>query len=369
MRKPVVRLLCAAGILVMMACGAYALGTGDSLITLSYLRDVFMPQAVEAGEEAAEELLQETYDQASSSLDEIQRDAIAQLTGEEGEALYSAALQAQEWHDGDFVELFTGSGALMLNGTATVTHNGAFIDVTEGVEVASGDQLKSNHRYLVGEDTQAWIGILSGAASIGVQGSYEFTDGGIKATPFYDVSQLDWYYGPVSYVYENELFSGMNDHHFGPSAAMNRAMLMTVLYKMAGAPEDEMAAADIQFDDVAESAWYAPYVKWGASQGITAGTGPTTFSPEMQVTRQQVVVLLYSFARNYLGLELTEGADLSGYQDLSQASDWAQEALSWAVAEGVLSSSSADSLTLSPLKSANRAEVATMLRAFAEKIL
>lgn len=188
--------------------------------------------------------------------------------------------------------------------------------------------------------------------------------------PFYDVCQTDWYYAPVDYVYRNTLFSGMDEHHFGPSSAMNRAMLMD------GALPDgwerrkrRLSAPGVTFADVPESAWYAPYVKWGAEQGITAGTGADTFSPEQQVTRQQVAALLYSFTTSYLGLEAAEGADLSGYQDLGQASDWAYNALSWAVAEGIISSSSADSLTLSPQKSANRAEVATMLRAFAEKII
>ena len=152
-------------------------------------------------------------------------------------------------------------------------------------------------------------------------------------------------------------------------SAMNRAMLMTVLYQMAGAPKEELENASVTFADVPESAWYAPYVKWGAEQGITAGTGADTFSPEQQVTRQQVAALLYSFTTSYLGLEAAEGADLSGYQDLGQASEWAHNALSWAVAEGIISSSSTDGLTLSPQKSANRAEVATMLRAFAEKII
>ena len=150
---------------------------------------------------------------------------------------------------------------------------------------------------------------------------------------------------------------------------MNRAMLMTVLYQMAGAPAGELQAADVHFDDVPDSAWYADYVKWGAAQGITAGTGENTFSPEQQVTRQQVVTLLYSFTRSYLGLTPGAGADLSGYQDLGQVSSWALEAMAWAVGEGIVSSSSADALTLSPELNANRAEVATMLRAFSEKIL
>jgi hypothetical protein len=146
-------------------------------------------------------------------------------------------------------------------------------------------------------------------------------------------------------------------------------MLMTVLYQLAGAPAQELSAAGATFADVPAAAWYAPYVSWGASQSITGGTSPTTFSPDQQVTRQQVAVLLYSFATNYLGKTMDKRADLSAYQDLAQADEWAKDALSWAVAQGVMSSSSADALTLSPLKSANRAEVATMLRAFSEKSL
>ena len=112
--------------------------------------------------------------------------------------------------------------------------------------------------------------------------------------------------------------------------------------------------------------WSRPKSK-KAHRALSAGEN--TFSPEQQVTRQQVVTLLYSFTRSYLGLTPGAGADLSGYQDLGQVSSWALEAMAWAVGEGIVSSSSADALTLSPELNANRAEVATMLRAFSEKIL
>ncbi|MGE4276871.1 MAG: S-layer homology domain-containing protein [Lawsonibacter sp.] len=369
MKKSAARLLCAVGALVLMACGALALSSGDSLVTLSYLKDTFLPAAVETGAEAANAKLQETYDSAKSSLDELQQSYLAEATGGETGTLYSATLQARSWNEGAVVVLPTGSGVLVLAGGVTVSHSGTVIDVTAGAEVASGNRLTANHRYLVGEDTTAQMTVLSGAAQMGVQGSYEVTDQGTETTPFYDICRTDWYYAPVNYVYANSLFSGMDENHFGPDSAMNRAMLMTVLYRMAGSPTSQLQSAGVSFADVQDSDWYAPYVKWGAAQGITAGTGANTFSPEQQVTRQQVVVLLYSFAANYLGLNLTDGADLSDYQDFAETSDWAREALSWAVAEGVISSSSADALTLSPQKNANRAEVATMLRAFSEKIL
>jgi len=368
MKRSAVRLMCAVGVLLLLACGAYALVTGDSIITLSHLTDVFLPKAVTQGEAAMEAALQEGYNSQKANLDQAQKEALGRFTGEESALLYSPHLGPRDWSDGDTVTVTTGSGVLLAAGSAGVLHQGAFIDVTEGAEVPSGAVLTPGHRYLAGEDTTAEVTIISGAAQLGVQGSYDALHSGQPATPFYDVCRTDWYYEPVSYVYESQLFSGMDDHHFGPSAAMNRAMLMTVLYRMAGAPEAELASANVSFADVPDSAWYAPYVKWGAAQGITAGTGPDTFSPEQQVTRQQVVALLYSFGVNYLKLDLSGRADLSGYLDLEQTDSWAREPFSWAVSQGVVGSTTAGALTLSPSKSANRAEVATMLRAFAEKI-
>ena len=368
MRKPVVRLLAAAGLLAAMACGAYALASGDSLITLSYLEQIFAHDGIGRGEEIVEEQLTGTYDEALKELDDLQKEAISQLTGGE-DVLYSAALQPRDWSDGDEIEVPTGSGFLMLEGAAAVAHNGVVVDVTEGTEVPSGARLTYGHRYLAGEDTTALITVRSGAVRLAVQGVYDYADGGVKATPFYDVSRDDWFYDAVNYVYTNKLFSGMGDHEFAPYAEMNRAMLMTVLYQMAGAPKAEMDAANVEFTDVPADAWYAPYVRWGASKEITAGTGNGTFSPEMRVNRQQVVVMLRSFADRYMGLDTSARADLSAYADLDQAADWALDGLSWAVAEGIIGSSSADVLTLSPQKNAGRAEVAAMLRAFAEKVL
>jgi hypothetical protein len=364
-KKSFIKLLCGCVVLAGMACGAYAVSGGESLITLSYLKETFFPSAVEKGTQAGNAMLQEAYENAKDKLDSLNSGS---TSPEEGS--YSSSLQGRTWYGGDRVELPTGSGALLLAGAASVTHNGTVIDVTDGVEVASGSALKVGHRYLVGEDTRAKIQIGSGTASLGVEGTYIYQKGSGSASPFYDVASTDWFYDSVAYVYENKLFSGMDEHHFGPYEAMNRAMLMTVLYQMAGAPSDELEAASIlSFDDVPNSAWYAPYVKWGAAQGITAGTGPRTFSPEQQVTREQVAALLYSFAGNYLNLELTAGTDLSGYEDLDQVNEWAVEAFAWAVADGVVSSTSTDRLTLSPSKNANRAEVATMLRSFSENNL
>lgn len=365
MKKRMIRLLCAAGVLAAMACGAWALTSPDGLVSLSYLNNTFIPSAVEKGTTAAYNKLQQTYDSAKATLDSL----AGKNTSGGSKQEESATLAPKSWGEGDAVTLPTGSGVLLLEGTVRVTHAGAVVDVTAGGEVASGQTLKTNHRYLVGEDTSAVFTADSGLAKVGVQGSFEKTESGEKAAPFTDVSRSDWYSSAVDYVYFEQLFSGTGDGLFSPMASMDRAMIVTVFYNMAGAPQGEMDASTAVFSDVPAGQWYAPYVSWAADQGVTAGTGEDTFSPEQAVTRREAVALLYSFGTNYLGLELTERADLTPYEDAAAVASWGGEAVAWAVGAGLLSSSDADLMLLSPDESATRAQVAVMLQNFAEKYL
>lgn len=348
----------------LLTAGAYAAASGDSLISLSYLRDTFFPKAVQAGEEVGNAALQKTYDSAVAQLDAAQGG-----TGGSGAGAGSSSdtLQRRTWTDGQIITLPTGAGFLMLDGSATVVHTGAVIDVTAGTEAPSGAALTQNHRYVVGENTQAAVSIRSGEAALGVQGSYTLTPGKGQHTPFYDVSQSDWYYAPVGYAYEKGLFSGMDANHFSPGSPMNRAMLVSVLHRLAGSPAP---ATQLSFSDVAGNSWYAQAVLWGASQGITSGTGNGRFSPDGQVTREQAVAMMYNYAVQYMGLSAGSGADLSKYADLNRLSSWARPAMAWAVEQGIVSGvTSGSTLTLDPQRSATRAEMATMLRAFCENIL
>lgn len=343
---------------LLLAAAGYAAASGDSLISLSYLQKTFFPQAVQAGEKAGNELLQETYDKAKAGLG-------AGGSGEAGS--YSDTLQSRAWTDGQIITLKTGAGFLMLEGAATVVHTGAVVDVTAGEEVASGTALVQNHRYLVGENTDAAVTVRSGEAALGVQGRYALTPGKDKHTPFYDVRQVDWYYEPVNYVYERGLFSGMSAHQFSPGLTMNRAMLMSVLHRLAGAPE---VTGGPTFTDVPDGRWYTQAVRWGAAQGITSGAGAGTFNPGGNITREQAVVMMYNYASKYMGLSVGAGADLSRFPDQGKVNAWARTAMSWAVENGIISGvRNGGALTLEPGRSATRAEMATMLRAFCEKIL
>ena len=205
MRRPKFRLaLCAAGLAAALAGGAMALGNGDSLISLSYLTDTFLPSAQSQLEEIQNDAMQEAYDQAA-----------AQLQGGTGTSgLYSADFQSRTFSQGDAITLPTGSGLMIYGGTGELAHSGAVIDVTDGTTVPSGTRLTAGHRYLVGEDTSAALAVRSGVMYLGLQGSYTFTDAGKQSLPFVDVAQGDWYESAVEYAYTNGLFSGTSADAF-----------------------------------------------------------------------------------------------------------------------------------------------------------
>lgn len=365
--KKYLRPLGVALILALLTAGIYAASSEDSLVSLSYLRAAFFPKAEQAGREAADRILQSTYDAARGQLDAAAGGAAGTGAPAGSGGLYSQTLERRGWTSGQTITLSTGSVFLMLEGSAGVAHTGAVIDVTDGTEVASGSQLAVNHRYVVGEDTSASVTIYSGRAALGIQGSYAATAGDPTPFPFVDVSGGDWFYEPVKYVYERGLFSGVGNDQFAPRASMSRAMLMTVLHRQAGSPA---AASGSQFSDVPEGEWYAEAIRWGAWQGIASGVGDNRFDPNGQVTREQTVVMMYNFASRYMGLNMDASADLSAFADGDRVSGWAQQAMVWAVSRGIISGSgSGGQVLLEPQRSTNRAEMATMLRSFCEKIL
>lgn len=368
MRRMLRRTLCALLAVSILGCGALALSSKDSLITLRYLAEILLPEALEQSGEVAEEMLQDTYDDAFDDLDRVQDDLMEDALGENG-TLYSETLVPRDWSDGQMIKLSTGSGFLMQEGTAELWHDGAVIDVTQGTEVSSGEKLVFGHRYLVGEDTDAEITVLSGAARLGIQGEYSKEKGIKHPTPFYDVCRSDWYYDAVNFVVEEGLFAGMSEHEFGPASVMSRAMVMTVFYNLAGCPKREMDQATAAFADVQEGVWFTPYVRWAATQGITAGTGPDTFSPDLKINREQMVLLLYAFSIGYLDLELDERADLAAFEDKDSISAWAQDAMAWAVEMGIVESVYPDRMVLNPRGDADRATVAMMLQVFVEEYM
>ena len=182
-------------------------------------------------------------------------------------------------------------------------------------------------------------------------------------TMYADMPAGEWYYDAVDFVTRYGFMNGMDDGTFNASGNVNRAQFVTILYRIAGQPEVTIANP---FKDVPAGQWYTDAVLWAYEQGITTGTDATHFNPAGTLMRQNMVTFLLRFA-NTMGVDTTARADLSGYTDADLILPHAQDAMAWAVAEGIISGMSAT--TLAPNGLANRAQIATIISRFVPKYL
>ena len=185
-----------------------------------------------------------------------------------------------------------------------------------------------------------------------------FVESQPEPLPFTDVKEGDWFHDAVRYVYDNGLMDGVGDGQFAPNATTNRAMVVTILYRLAGEPA---VSGDVAFTDVAPGLWYTDAVAWAAQKGIVNGISETEFSPSGDLTREQLATILFRYAEAK-GYDVSAAADLSGFPDAGDIQSYATQALSWAVAEGLLQGFEDDSLQ--PGGTATRAQIATILMRF-----
>lgn len=359
-KKAAVLLLCA--VLFLGGVVAAGLGEEDSLITLSYLEQNFIPDAVTQGVERVKTALDETFQSVADVLDTL-TDGYFYRVGAGENGGYSDAYGRRTYMVRDEITLDTGSGVIVEAGTVLLTHTGTVINVTTGESVPSGVTLALNCRYLAAEETQALLTVESDAARMAVEGNITVIPSGERATPFTDITINDWYRDAVNEVYARGLFAGTGDGSiFAPRVKLDRSMMMTVLFHLAGDPDEERFAASATFPDVKAGEWYETYVKWAAQQGISAGYGDGNFRPTQTMTYREVVQFLYNFAISYLKLDLTEQADLTGYEgvEILRADGWGEQAMSWAVGAGIIDQ-------LRPNEYPARSDVAAIMAAFAQK--
>lgn len=177
---------------------------------------------------------------------------------------------------------------------------------------------------------------------------------------FTDVKESDWFYKGVAYVVDKGIMSGVAENQFDPSGKLTRAMLVQMLYNMESRPACD---AENAFIDVPVGQWYTDAVIWANDAKIVSGMGDGLFAPNMEITREQMVVMLYNYAK-YKGYDVTASADLSKFADNASVSTWAQPAMQWAVAEGYISGMGDNQLA--PHGTATRAEIASVIMRFME---
>ena len=184
---------------------------------------------------------------------------------------------------------------------------------------------------------------------------------GTGANPFTDVSEKDWFYGDVMFVYENGLMLGTSKTLFSPHGTAMRGMMATILWRMEGSP---VPKGKNSFTDVEAGKWYADAITWTAENGIFAGYGKDKFGPDDPITREQLAAIFYRYA-DYKGYDLTVKGDLDKFKDADKITDYAKTAMQWAVGSGLVNGKSGN--LLDPQGTATRAEIAAMLHRFIEK--
>ena len=181
--------------------------------------------------------------------------------------------------------------------------------------------------------------------------------------PFEDVKETAWYYDGVCYVVGHGLFEGLSETQFAPEQPMTRAMLVTVLHRLAGAPTpkgDEIPFVDIQGLTV----WYGVPVLWASEQGIVEGNAQGQFCPQESITREQLATILYRYVQvQGNGAKPVDAQGLSAFVDVQEIQPYAREAMAWMVQQGLLQGTGEGKLL--PQGNAQRGQVAVILQRYA----
>ncbi|MBE6685933.1 MAG: hypothetical protein E7591_01745 [Ruminococcaceae bacterium] len=184
--------------------------------------------------------------------------------------------------------------------------------------------------------------------------------------PFTDVSDDKWYAEAVDYCYNNKLVNGTSDTEFSPMKSLTRAMFVLILARAVDPTYEEYT--EVSFSDVEEGSWYAEAVEWAYQNNITKGTSETTFSPYAQINRQQVCALFYNYIIEKGISHKFDESLLLEYTDAGDIAEWAKDGVIYAISNGIVSSTSKESLIASPKMKVTRAQAVQMFMTFNENL-
>ena len=198
----------------------------------------------------------------------------------------------------------------------------------------------------------AITGIISGIVASGA------LQPGASASQFADLTSGSWYYDGVRCALENGLMTGTSARTFAPDRPVTRAMLVTILWRLAGEPYGRVSP----FEDVLPGSWYAQAVSWAYDKGIVTGVTATSFQPGAPVTREQLCAILCRYAA-LTGKNTAASASLDAFTDRAQVSAYAEASVRWALQAGLLTG--VGDGRLAPRSGATRAQLAVLLQRFA----
>lgn len=343
----------AAVVLVGLGVAVAVGGSGeDPLVAKSYLESTYPSALAQTLEKRAAEGTKKTYDQAVSKLDKAGEADVKAAENFEG---MIDGYMLRDLKAGNVLTLTQGASFVLYSGVGTVS-DGTLMDVTDGRSVRAGDSMAAGHRYIATDPKGGSVRAPSDLR-FGAQGTVSVEEGNAPL-PFVDVKSDDWYCDAVRFVYNKAYFSGVTADTFAPNTSMTRAMLATVLYRVSGA---QTPGKGESFTDVPARLWYSDGIAWASANGIVNGMGDGTYCPDMAVTREQLVTMLYRYQADRKGNASAKGS-LADYPDGSTVAGWAKEAMEWAVGAELVKGRNTGHLD--PKGTATRAEVATILQRF-----
>ncbi len=181
-----------------------------------------------------------------------------------------------------------------------------------------------------------------------------------QATPsFEDVSEDSEYFEAVEFVKEKGIIEGIGNGKFAPEILATRAMVATVLYRMAGMPE---VSANQTLSDVMPEDWFYTPVRWGVEQGVIEGYDDGSFKPDVKLTKEQIIAMLHRYASNKEGMNMDSDFDITGLQGYDMLEPYAVDAMKWAYKQGIVEGDK-----ICPKKEVKRGELAEMIMKFMKK--
>ena len=343
-----------------LAVGLQASASSDSApapVSLRYLQNTFLPELEKGIAARAREDTKSIYDAALARVDTL---ASAHASGGTTSASGGWTITETPWptvvNGGDTLTLDEGGSFLWLAGVGAA--GAGLVDATAGAEVPLGGRLTPGHRYLNGQEGAAAQAVVrSDKAQAAAAGRWSLTSGGQEVTHFYDLCRTDWFYDGVRWALDQGIFKGTSSTEFTPGGIVDRATLTTLLHRLAGSPEITYQGI---FSDVPAGQWYTAGVEWAAANGIAEDSGTGRFSPAGTVDREELIQMFYRLA-GYLKMDTTASASLDGFLDGGQVSPDALDAVSWAVATGVIKGGDG---SLQLRGTSTRAQVALIIQRF-----
>lgn len=357
-KRFLVLIVCACTIIGAIVSAAGSTSQDSAVVSRSYLEGAYLQDLVSMISTQVSTAKQNAKTAALEKLNSIGQsylDLLAVSGGAQTEWLSASGFTGGGGNAGDTLALASGAGVIWTSGAADFT--GTLIDLTDGVELTDG-KMTAGHRYIAA--TESTITITGAIGYWTVEGEWKTTSDGITIPEilFEDIPPESPYYSAVSFVVEQGLFVGMSDTKFSPELILNRGMMATVLYRLAGEPDVAYRPA---FSDVPDGKWYTSGVIWAADNAVVIGMGNDMYAPTDKLTYQQVAIMLYNYA-NWMGIDTSGRTDLSSLPGGSRVSGWASEQMSWAVSNGIMVTD--DTGNLLAREDATRGNVAIIMQRF-----